>query len=341
MRVLKWLAVLVLALFVAVWFGASHLLRRGAEAFLADQAAQGMVAETTALSVGGFPGWLAVETEGLRLGDPRSGTLWEAPSLQVSVPAWRPWEVTAELPASQSLTLPGQEVGLVSQGLTASVRVAPAVTAPLQEITLGGAALRATSTLGWAVGADDLRARLLVSDGDPRAYALTVTAAGIAPPEALMQALARVSLPESPAPDLPARVEAVQLDLTLHLTRPLDLNAAGAEPQLEGLELTGLTAGWGPLQIAAEGRLQADAAGMAEGRIEIRITNWDRLPPLLVASGALKPEIAPTIANMLRAMAADSGDPALLKVPLTMGEGRMSLGPLPLGPAPQFRGAAG
>jgi hypothetical protein len=63
----------------------------------------------------------------------------------------------------------------------------------------------------------------------------------------------------------------------------------------------------------------------------LKLTNWDRLPALLVALGAIKPEIAHTVANGLKAMAAQSPDPAVLALALDMKDGRMSLGPFPLG----------
>ena len=43
----------------------------------------------------------------------------------------------------------------------------------------------------------------------------------------------------------------------------------------------------------------------------------------------------------IRRLAAEGGDPAVLRVPLVMEAGRMSLGPLPLGEAPMMTGATG
>ena len=86
----------------------------------------------------------------------------------------------------------------------------------------------------------------------------------------------------------------------------------------------------------AKGQIEPDADGFASGRVEIEVTNWQRLIPLLIVTGAVKPEVAPTVENMMAAMAKQGGTPDVLKLPLTLASGRMSLGPLPLGPAPML-----
>lgn len=345
MRFLKWTAIILAILVTGLWFGASYFVKKGAEAFVADMAAKGMVAGTPGISVGGFPARMDLALSAVKFVDPKTGAGWEGAELHIFAPSWKPWQITAELPPSQTLTLPGmtgnQTVGVTSQGLTASVRVSPDTRLALQEVTAGGAALQATSSLGWVVGVGDLRAQLLVAAADPKAYALTLNATEIAPDPSLAAALAAVSLPDLPVSDLPAKLESAHLALMLHMSTPLDLMATGTNPHLTGLDLQDLTAQWGPLKFAASGALAADASGHAEGRIEIEITHWDRLPALLVATGAVKPEIAPTIGNALKALAAEGGDPAVLRVPLVMEAGRMSLGPLPLGEAPMMTGATG
>jgi hypothetical protein len=56
--------------------------------------------------------------------------------------------------------------------------------------------------------------------------------------------------------------------------------------------------------------------------------------PILVAAGTVRPELARTAETMLEGLAKQSGDPEVLKLPLVLKDGWMSLGPLPLGPAP-------
>jgi hypothetical protein len=56
-----------------------------------------------------------------------------------------------------------------------------------------------------------------------------------------------------------------------------------------------------------------------------------------VAAGAIKPDVAPTITGFLNAIATQGGDPEVIPLPLIFANGRGTLGPLPLGPAPRLR----
>ena len=132
------------------------------------------------------------------------------------------------------------------------------------------------------------------------------------------------------------RADGLARQITGH-ARSAETRAIARELFCDAVTETAADAAWGQLALHAEGLLEADAQGFAAGRVMLRLTNWDRLPALLVALGAIKPEIAPTIAGGLRAMAAQSPDPAVLALPLDMRDGRMTLGPFPLGEAPRLR----
>jgi hypothetical protein len=68
--------------------------------------------------------------------------------------------------------------------------------------------------------------------------------------------------------------------------------------------------------------------------VTVDVTNWNRLPAVLVAAGLVTPEVAPTVARGMQALAAQTEDPTVLSLTLTLADGRMSFGPFPLGPAP-------
>ena len=89
-------------------------------------------------------------------------------------------------------------------------------------------------------------------------------------------------------------------------------------------------------QFTASGALTARSDGIAEGEIALRVEGWRRLPPVLVALGLVKPDIAPTVERMLEVIAAQSPDLDVINITLSCQDGRMSLGPLPLGPAPRL-----
>jgi hypothetical protein len=338
MRFLKWLGVLVVLLAVGGWFGAKFAIEKGVSAWFADMAAKGMTAEKSAASVGGFPARLDLQLADVKLADPVGGAGWQAPSLRVFATTWAPWHLTAELPGQQVITLPGQTVTATSDGLVATFGSAPDMSAPLREVTLRGATLTATSDLGWTLGADDFFVTLLADDSRPAgAYLLEFDLAPLRPDPAFLAALAAVSLPDLPAPDFPPQIDTITGKIGLIYSAPLNLNAAESPPLLDRVKITGADVVWGQLALSAKGELVADAGGFAAGQVQLKLTNWDRLPALLVAAGAVKPAIAPTVGNFLKAMAADGADPAVLDLVLEMRDGRMSLGPFPLGEAPRMR----
>ncbi len=59
--------------------------------------------------------------------------------------------------------------------------------------------------------------------------------------------------------------------------------------------------------------------------------------PVAVALGLVRPELEQTVTNMLAELAKGSGKPDTVDLPLVFEKGWMSLGPLPLGPAPRLR----
>ena len=327
MRRLLVLLILAAALWSGYWFVGSTALRDGAEQWFADQTARGITAEKTNLTVAGFPNRFDMTVEGIRFADPQTGIGWDAPFAQIFAMTWKPWHIIAALPPTQTIRLPDQDIGLAADNLRASVRARPETSVPLAMAIVESGAWQATSSQGWVLGAATLVASAAADPDVPAAYDISLDVADLAPDPVL---LAR--LPD--AATLPPLVQMIRARINARLTAPLDRNAADTRPRLVGLDVSDVLIGWGDLSVTAKGLIEPDDAGFASGRIGIEIANWQHLIPLLVASGAVKPEVAPTVRNMLQAMAEDGGDPSILKLPLTLASGRMSLGPLPLGPAP-------
>lgn len=342
MRFLKWIGVALVLLAGGGWFAAKLVIERGVEQALADARAQGMQAEVSSLSVGGFPIRLDLRAADVKLADPVSGAGWQAPSLRIFAATWAPWKLTAELPQQQVVTLSDQTVTLISEGLRADLASAPDTDLPLRRLDISTASLTAQSDLGWQIGFDEVSVALTEDAArGPATYALAFDLAPLRPDPAFLQALAEVSLPDRPSSDLPAEVDRIEGDIGLRLTAPLDRHAGETPPLLDAIEIRALDLGWGALTLHAEGGISTDDEGHAQGRILLEMRGWDRLPALLVAMGSIKPEVAPTIGNFLRAVAAESNDPEVLALPLVMEGGRMSLGPFPLGDAPMLRKPVG
>lgn len=326
MRGLLWLVLAAAALWSGYWVVGSRAVESGAEAWFAEQSAQGLVAEKDSLWVQGYPNRFDLTVDGVRLYDPASGYGWTAPFAQILALSYRPHHVIAVFPPEQVFETPAQDLTLRSGKLQASAVLAPGSTTGLNRLTLVGDGIGLTSSLGWQTEARTLRFATKSLSEDGLEHEIGFEALDVTPDPALSAAL----------PEMPEVLSKLRLDAVIGLQAP-DPSAPGAPLQVSGIDLKEALMTWGDLGLFGKGRIAANADGLAEGRIDFRLTNWRKLMPLLAASGLISPEALPTWENALAMMAAQSGDAEVLELPLTMRAGRMSLGPLPLGPAPALR----
>jgi hypothetical protein len=327
MRKLLFLLVTLTALWSGYWFVGSSVIRNTATDMLAAQSARGLTAETSSLSVAGFPNRFDLTAEGINFADPASGIGWQAPFAQIFAMTWKPWHIIAALPPEQTVIVPGQEVTITSEAFRASVRARPSADLPLAMAIVESGPLSATSSLGWTHALEKAVLSLGAASGTPNAYDITADVAGLAPDAALLKQLA-------PEGGLPPTISDIRLRATATLTAPLDRRAGETNPRLAAINLADMAATWGEVTLTASGGIAPDDKGYAEGRIEFTVTNWRQVMPLLVASGTVRPQLAQTVETMLEGLAKQTGDAEVLKLPLVLEDGWMSFGPLPLGPAP-------
>lgn len=327
MRALLTVVLVAAALWAGYWVVGSRTLERAAEDWFAAQAAQGRVADHAGLNVAGFPSRFDLTVTEPHLEDPASGFGWRAPFAQVFSLTYKPWHVIAALPNSQTILAPGQEITLDSTRLRGSLIVTPNTSLALDRLAISGEGLAARSSQGWTLGAGEARFATRQIEDDPARHEIGLDIEGLAPDARLLTAAAEAGLPPT--------LDSVKLSALLGFTAPLDRRAAETRPELATLDLSEALLSWGDLKLFATGKLTL-AQGIPEGRIDFRLENWREAIGLAVALGLIKPEVRPTWERMLSLLATQSGDAEKLDVPLIFAEGRMSLGPLPLGPAPTF-----
>lgn len=329
---MRGLLVLVLALgtlYSGYWVLGSIALQKAADQWFAEQNARGVEAANSSLRVQGFPNRFDLTITDLHLADPVSGYGWDAPFAQVFSMSWKPWHLIAALPNSQTITTPDEAIGLGSTSLMGSLKMVPGGDLALDTFIVDGADLVATSTLGWVVKAKKAQMASRQDASLANGHKINVTVTALIPDPALMAAMAGTS-------DLPPLVETVQIDMLAGFSAPIDRFAGQKRPQLAALTIKQGQIRWGDMTLTLEGKVVADADGLADGRIDIKLANWRKVLAPMVAMGLVTPEVAPTVERMMTLLAQQSGDPTVLSLPLVMAAGRMSLGPLPLGPAPRL-----
>lgn len=325
MRWLLWIVVAASALWSGYWFVGRAAVERGTQQALDAAAAQGFIAQA-GIGVQGFPNRFDLTLTEPRLGDPATGLVWEAPFAQIFALTYKPWHLIAVLPPEQRLVTPAGTFSLTAGDLRASLVSAPSADLPLERLAVAGQALALVGPGGARLAADSVRLATRRDASAPHAHEVGLDVTGLAPDPA------RAALA-----GLPPVAETLRIVAVAALTAPLDRHAGTAAPKLDRLTLREMTFRWGPAALSATGEIVADAQGRAQGTVDIRITDWRRMLDAATALGLIRPEMVPTWAEMARRLAEAAGSGDDLALPLRMEGGRLSLGPLPLGAAPQLR----
>ena len=249
---------------------------------------------------------------------PDGAIRWSAGALKFYALSYRPQHVIAVFPAEQQVRFGGETVNVASAELSASAVFGLAPELPLDHARAVGTAVSHGSDAGWALAAENLRAAIR------RAEIAGITLSGVP---------ARIV---TSGEVLPARGERFYLDATVALDRPLDRVAAIEGVQVRAVDIRSLALDWGPAGMSGRGEVALDSDGLPEGRIELSFRNWRAVLRLATALGLVRAETAPTVERALEGLATLGGNAEVLSLPLVFAGGRMSLGPVPLGPAPRL-----
>ncbi|MEM9853747.1 MAG: DUF2125 domain-containing protein [Pseudomonadota bacterium] len=330
MRIIIWILGAATALWCIYWAVAAGFIERGAEGWLADRRAEGWQAEAASINTSGFPYRLDTELVDLALADPGTGVLWQMPRLDIRALAYAPNHVIAIFPDSQTLASPFDTLTLESGDMRASLRVEGTRVA-LSETTAEMTDVTAKSTQGWEVTLEEGLMAMRADQETANAYDIFFTARNLRPSDALRLGL-------DPQGRLPDTFETLEFDASAQFDAPWDRFAIErTRPQPVRISLKSFDATWGQLELRAVGDLDIDGEGTPEGRITVKATNWREIIRIGQALGTIPEAMVPTITRALEVLASLSGPPNTIDVPLSFQRGFVSLGPLPLGPAPKLR----
>lgn len=309
---------------LASW-GGGQLAARGAAGALAQLSTEGRGA-VQAVAPAGFPLAIGTRLEGLTLTDPTLGGTWAIPELTATAPLWAPlsWRAVPELPIG--LTLGRSQFLLAGQEAEGGLRLGLGADLPVV-----GASLHMTEARLTAEGATApslaLKALDFTATGTGARHALTLSANALTLPPRLAAQLA-------PGAGLPDVIESLSAEGAVTLATPAVLTAATLPPLTE-IDLTQARLLWGGREITASGQLSIDARGVPTGTLTLATKDWAEWLAVAQAMGAVKREQMPMLMGLGAYLAGQSGSGAV-EVPLAFAKGLMSLGPLPLGPAPRF-----
>lgn len=333
-KLMSLLTLLVIAMlgWGGYWFFGATATERALSEWLAERRAEGWTANVASLETRGFPNRFDTSFEGLELADPETATGWSAPLFQLLSLSYRPNHVIAVWPGTQRVILPEQEITVTSAAMLGSIEVAPESRLPLIAATVETQEARLSSSRGWetAFASGQLSIRQSPAPIGAHSYDLYFDATEVVPPAAFVARLAD-------AVDLPETIATLRLNGRVAFEKGWDRSALErARPQPRKIRLDEARAQWGGLALDATGELDVNVAGEASGTLELRATNWRAILATLEASGKIDPAQLSALEKGLGLLAGLKGNPETLDVPLGFSRGVLSIGPVPVMPAPTF-----
>lgn len=321
---IRWLIALVTAaalLWSGWWLVASTLALRATEAGVETLRADGWDIAYDKLSIAGFPNRFDTTVEAPRVTTPDGAVAFAAPFFQVFALSYRPNHLIAIAPPEMAFETPRGRIEITSGDLRGSV-VGSGLSEPvLMRFTLAGRSVGiGAGDLGVTLDTGQIATRQAGSDA---VHDVALTLSGLA----LSPALPALT---DPGGVLPAAIETVSADAQATLT---DAVGMGLSPRLAALDVRAASLAWGDLRLDVEGRLDVAADGTPEGVLTLRAEGWSQALRLAVGLGLIAEQRLPLLTAGLGGMA--DGDGALT-LDLVLADGQMTLGSIPLGPAPRL-----
>lgn len=330
MRKLTFLVVFLAALYGGYWFVGARALEAGLRDGLADLQAAGWEARYTDLNTVGFPSRFDTTITDLSLITPDSRFSYRGPFLQAFALSYQPNRAIVVFPEAFRLSVEGRPVNVDNTGLRLSAGIKARPDAALDAVTAEAEMAEISAEALGLLRLADLLAAIRAKPDTDSAYDLYLRTDRIDLPQDVQRRI-------DPAGRLGGSLTDVVFDSAVRLDRPINrfaFDGSAPEPVLEQFTLNGLNIAWGEVSLRASGMLDVDSLGIPEGRITFETAQWREIIELLVNAGLIEPGIAPTLTNVARSMARGG---EVLELPIAFQNGFMSVGPMPLGPAPRLR----
>lgn len=283
------------------------------------------------LSTKGFPSRFDTTITDLNFTDATGRFSWSAPVFQLLALAYRPNEVIAIFPTSQTFTIGEDVFTLEADDMRASGKVSASTALSLQTATVTLDSPRLRTQDGAELAMDALLSAIRQSPGRDKTYDIFLDARSIALPAELR----RLIDPQRFQPDV---IDGLRLDAEMELTEQIELNSAAQTPaEITAVRITEMVLTWGDMSATAIGDLTTTSGGLLNGSVTMTALNWDRALDLAVANGALDDNRRTFVTGIINTLDETPHIADTLTVTLTITNGEMMVGTLPLGSAPRLR----
>lgn len=330
MRRLTIFVAILAALYSGYWFIGVYAAERGATSGIDVLRSDDWTIDYTDLNTAGFPSRFDTTISDLHLRTPDDALEWSTPFVQALSLSYQPNHVILALPPEQVLRVGHDTMTINADGLRASTAVSVSTDLPLENLTAEAAKTTITSDRGWSLMFDSALFALRRNTPDGNDYDAFISAEALQLPLNLRQLL-------DPNGNNPQQFGDLSADAKLTLDRTLDRTTAErwrqVTPRLLAIDLRKIDLNWGGMRATAQGQLQIDGAGVPTGKISISLAHWADMLQLAIDAGLVDATAADTWRSMASGLAGGSDT---LDLPITFSGGMMSMGFIPLGPAPRF-----
>jgi hypothetical protein len=323
------LAVLILLLILlgagwtGLWYVVANRLADHVAAWEQQQRAQGWTITHGTPTRTGWPMAAGITLPGLTVsGGARylpGGIVWQTASLTLALDIRHPNDLFLGVSGRQSLAVAGRPaVPFQATKFIGRMALLPGDRPGLVQLHAIGliAALQKPDGTPEPLAVADLAAAMQADDtADATGSALVVAAT-----------LTGVDLPPNLVPGFVRRVQTASFDVALSgpLAPPMDWQKAGGSLTLRAAHLAD-----GPLTLDGQGRFQLDPFLRPAGSLLLAVTGLDPVLDRLAANAVLSRQEAVAVTAMLGLMMRPP-DPAVLQAPLSLHDGLVSLGSIPL-----------
>ncbi|MCA0042748.1 DUF2125 domain-containing protein [Celeribacter litoreus] len=330
MRKVLWLLLTAVVLYFGYWMIGAKGTEAAISEWIAAREREGWQAEVAEIETKGFPLRFDTEIVEPRFADPRTGAAFSTPRLEILSESHRPTRFTARLANEVTLASPYQRLEITQDMAEADLFVAPGPNLTLERAATRIEGFTLASTLDWGLTID--RAEIMSEQraDAPLTHDITIRAAGVEPTGGLLEQL-------DPEGLLSDSLDVADVKIAASFDSAWDIHALeGPRPQPTRVEIETLSLDWGSLSLKVAGEFAVDTRGYPNGTIAIKAVNWREMIELAVASGAIPPDMSNLAMRAGQMLANMSGRKDTIDAELTLKNGMISMGFIPLGPAPKI-----
>ncbi len=284
----------------------------------------GWVAQSTEMSVTGFPNRFDTIITDLDLQGPHGDWGWQADGFQVFALSYQPNHIIMAWPGKQvisnshgSLTLDGTE-------MRGSIEVTPNTDLTLERLRVEATDLNVQSSDGWEAAAQYANLALFQDEEKPSLYRLGIELTDVNIPAEYMAAVVQVGQNTN-------LISSVLASAFIDFEQEIDRNTLNnGLPRWKTVELDELAIDWGRANLMMSGELRPAGNGYIDGNIDFHVTNWQ----MLFAAFEEMSQLKPTELTLIESVLAGISNGNTLDFSLRFSNGKTYIGPIAIGGAP-------